>query len=139
MADHAAAPRHANVRSEPRPERLRRRQDFTRVMRIGRRARHPLLQVVARPNGLDVTRIGFAVGRHVGGAVVRNRVKRRLWMIVRDLEWLPGMDIVIVARPGAEAVSYHDLKSVVSERAAKISLLREPDRTHRRTTPGDDA
>lgn len=105
------------------PERLRKRADFTEVMRKGRRARHPLLQLVALRTDSGTTRVGYSVSKQVGGAVIRNRVKRRLRMIVRGLDWIPGVDLVIVARSGADSVSYGELTSIVSQNARKIRLL----------------
>lgn len=106
-----------------RPERLRKRADFTEVMRSGRRARHPLLQLVARGAETGITRVGYSVSKQVGGAVVRNRVKRRLRAIVRELRWLPGSDIVLVARAGIDSVSYGELQSIVTQNARKLRLL----------------
>ena len=106
-----------------RPERLRKRADFTEVMRKGRRARHPLLQLVALSTGSDISRVGYSVSKQVGGAVVRNRVKRRLRAIVRGLDWVSGFDLVIVARPGADSASYGELQSIVTQNARKLRLL----------------
>lgn len=82
----ARAPRRTVGRSEGPTiafESLRKRADFGRVLREGRRARQPDVAFAARPNGLGSTRVGFAVGRRVGGAVTRNRVRRRLRALVR--------------------------------------------------------
>lgn len=116
---------HETLSTQPRgPERLRRRADFAEVMRKGRRARHPLLQLVALRTDADATRIGYAVSRQVGGAVIRNRVKRRLRSIIRDLAWIPGVDIVIVARPGADSATFGELRGILSENARTLRLLR---------------
>ena len=109
--------------SRRRPERLRHRADFSRVMRQGRRARHTLLQLVAFRTGDDLTRIGFSVGKQVGGAVTRNRVKRRLREIVRGQHWRGGYDIVLLARPGAEEVTYEELQDATCANARKLGLL----------------
>jgi ribonuclease P protein component len=50
------------------------------------------------PNGLDITRYGLTVSGRVGNAVVRNRVKRRLREILRQINLPPGWDLVIIAR-----------------------------------------
>ena len=49
------------------------------------------------------TRVGFSVSRRVGGAVVRNRVKRRLREVMRRMlaDIAPGYDLVVTARPDA--------------------------------------
>ena len=55
----------------------------------------------ARLNGLDRCRLGLAIGRRCGGAVVRNRIKRRVREAFRLARgaWSPPMDLVVVASP----------------------------------------
>jgi ribonuclease P protein component len=61
-----------------------------------------------------VPRVAYAVGRRVGGAVVRNRLRRRLRSVVGEVEDLaPGAYLVGVA-PQAVALSYEDLKVQVT-------------------------
>jgi len=54
-------------------------------------------------------RVAFAVGRRVGPAVVRNRVRRRLRAAARELELSAGAYLVAVD-PAAVDVDYHDLR-----------------------------
>lgn len=62
----------------PRQARLTRQAEFQRIYRLGRRLKAPPLRLVAlrRPDGKS--RLGLAVSRKVGGAVVRNRYKRAI-------------------------------------------------------------
>lgn len=88
---------------------LRRRADFGRVLREGRRSRQRTLSIAARPNQLDVVRVGYAVGRRVGGAVVRNRVRRRLRALIRAavpsaLERVDGRATLAAAGAGWDIV-----------------------------------
>lgn len=73
---------------------------FQRVYREGRSWATPLLVMRASPNGLPHGRIGFSTSKRIGGAVMRNRVKRRLREAARAaLPHLPpGWDVVLVAR-----------------------------------------
>ena len=109
----------------PPEHRLRRRQDFATAVRRGRRAGRPLLVVHLSPTttGSDDTnphvtggnapppRAGFVVSKAVGGAVVRNLVKRRLRHLVRErLSQLPPGSLVVVrALPGAGSAEYVEL------------------------------
>jgi ribonuclease P protein component len=61
-------------------------------------------------------RVAFAIGRRVGKAVVRNRVRRRLRHVLAELErssapGLPGGSYLVVARPGADACTSDELRS----------------------------
>ena len=105
------------------PERLRRSQDFATTMRTGRRARHALLTAVARRTHGPTTRLGFAVSRRVGGAVVRNRVKRQLRSIARAYRWHSGWDVVIVAQPLCAEARFDELASAVASTCEKLGVL----------------
>ena len=81
--------------------RLRGRNRFRGIRERGQRWVHPLAVLGGLPNGLDHTRCGFIVGRKLGGAVERNRIRRRLREAVRlsYQHMLPGWDLVWIARP----------------------------------------
>ena len=94
-----------------RRRRLSRSGDFQRVYREGssRANRYLVLYRFPRADddrGEDGPRLGVSVGRKVGGAVQRNRVKRVLreafW--AAEAEFPPGDDYVVVARPEAAAL-----------------------------------
>ena len=92
-----------------RRNRLSRSRDFDAVYRHGRSVstRFLVLYAFAREDGDDEPRLGLAVPKSTGNAVVRNRMKRLLREAWRArLERVPrGRDYVLVARPGlAEAV-----------------------------------
>jgi ribonuclease P protein component len=99
-------------------QRLRRRVEFTETVRAGRRASrgsvvvHLVLQAnePARAEQLPA-RAGFVVSRAVGGAVVRNQVRRRLRHLMRDrLGSLPdGARLVVRALPASAGRSSPDL------------------------------
>jgi ribonuclease P protein component len=81
---------------------LRRRGDFARVTRRGKRHAGAYLTCFVAA-GRRRTRVGVTVGGSVGGAVVRNRLRRRIKSILDrcPLGVPPWRDVVIIARPGA--------------------------------------
>ncbi len=83
----------------------------------------------AVPNAIDAPRLGITVSRKVGGAVVRNRVKRRVREIYRrwsERARLPALDLVVAARPAAATAEFGVLKSEIERLLA--SLLPRPER-----------
>jgi ribonuclease P protein component len=80
---------------------LSRPGDFGRLAEGGIARSHPLLVGRFVRNDLDQTRFGFATGRRLGGAVVRNRVRRRIREVLRVMapSFQPGWDVLIIARP----------------------------------------
>lgn len=76
-------------------------------------------------NSEDAKRLGLAVSKSVGKAVIRNKVKRRLRVIAKDCEsLLPyGCDVVLRAKPTAAESSFDSLHSQIEKLFAKISEL----------------
>jgi len=81
---------------------LRRRSDFARVTRRGRRSAGPYLTCFVA-DGRRRTRVGITISGAIGGAVVRNRLRRRIKAILDryPLDTPPWRDVVLIARPGA--------------------------------------
>jgi ribonuclease P protein component len=88
----------------PSGNRMRRRDEFTSAVRRGDRAGRPRLVVhLQYREAAEPARVGFTVGRPVGDAVTRNKVRRRLRHIVRErLYRLPAGSLLVVrANPKA--------------------------------------
>ena len=105
---------HGGGKRRGRRQRLSRSAEFDRVFREGRSHASRQLIVYAFPNSESDTepRLGVSVGRKVGGAVQRNRVKRLLREAFGSVSGeLPGgHDFVVVARP--EAASFEGEEAV---------------------------
>jgi ribonuclease P protein component len=94
---------------------LRAREDFALISEKGRTRSDRLMVVRFVPNGRDHDRFGISTGRHLGGAVQRNRVRRRVREILRRVpnETGHGWDILVVVRPPAVGASFDDLRSAL--------------------------
>ena len=94
---------------------IRDRETFARLRAEGTRTRKGPVTVTFLAGGaLGPPRVAYSVGRRVGGAVVRNTVRRRLREIVAPLapHLLPGAYLIGVA-PRAATMSFDDLRSTV--------------------------
>jgi ribonuclease P protein component len=106
-----------------RNDRLSRPEEFQRVfshpVKIGSR----LFTLLARPNQLDHARLGLAVSKkNVRKAVARNRIKR----IVREsfrvaYKQLGAIDIVVIARRGADGESRDTLRDILDEQWKQLA------------------
>jgi ribonuclease P protein component len=109
----------------PRSARLLRRAEFDAVYQGGRRRSGRHLLVFYRPNGRAGSRFGTSVKKSLGGAVVRNRIRRRLREILRlhRQEIAPGWDIVIHPRRSVATAPFAALATELLDllRAALVS------------------
>jgi ribonuclease P protein component len=119
----------------PRSVRLLRHADFERVYKQGRRHFSSSITVFylrrtvaalgeakrAAPSGL---RVGFTVGRALGGAVHRNRMKRRLREAVRLSRPTPGPDVDVVINPKKSLLA-NDFAAVVNEVGRAFVVITE--------------
>ena len=110
----------------PKVHRLTEAKDFVSTRREGQAWSDEYIVLVAKANGLDLSRVGYSVGRRVGNAVVRNKTKRRLREVVRRVPIQEGWDFILIARKYASSADYHRLGgSVVSlvRRAGILSVV----------------
>lgn len=126
----------------PPTARLRRSEDFRKVMRKGARAgRRSLVVHAIKPEGLPTTgssqapspesapvRAGFVVSKAVGNSVVRHRVTRRLrHLVAARLGTLPpGATLVVRALPPAATASSAELGADLDGALKRLSLLSNP-------------
>ncbi len=96
------------ARGYPKTARLRRRAEFLAVQRDGRRRHDEHLVVIRRPAAGGCSRLGVTVSARVGNSVVRSRVKRLLREVFRARrgDITPASDIVVIAKPGADTLTY---------------------------------
>ncbi|MGN6327113.1 ribonuclease P protein component [Pseudolysinimonas sp.] len=91
--------------------RVVRPEDFRAAVRRGRRHASREVVVYRLPREGEPLRFGFIISRAVGGAVERNRLRRRLRAVGREVvdAGRSGEDIVVRALPGAAQLSWNEL------------------------------
>src|SRR5215213_8779708 len=99
--------------SFPKARRLTRTSEFARVRNNGEAQRGALLVLgLLKMGSAEPLRSGFITTKRLGGAVVRNRVRRRLREILRRHQHAlsAGVWLVVIARPAAARASYAQLE-----------------------------
>jgi ribonuclease P protein component len=106
---------------------LRRRADFEALGRLGRARTTDLLVLRSLRTDRRESRVGLSTPRTLGGAVERNRVKRRLREAMRRrMERIgPGWDLLVIARPAAATASMADLGEALDVLLRQSEIGRE--------------
>jgi ribonuclease P protein component len=108
--------------------RIRDRATFEALRRDGHRSRRgPITVTFVVAGDAGVPRVAYAVGKTVGGAVVRNRLRRQLRAAVADStgSLVPGAYLVAAGREAA-GLPYEDLKAHVTQALTSASGGRHP-------------
>ncbi|MEV7970344.1 ribonuclease P protein component [Sphaerisporangium sp. NPDC088356] len=125
----------------PSDSRMRRGEEFASAIRGGKRAGRPTLvaHLSTGGNPQDPPLVGFVVSKAVGGAVVRNRVKRRLRHLMRHrLHSLPrGSLLVVRANPQAASARSEHLAAELDVALDRLIGRRVPGRRSDRPAATD--
>lgn len=109
--------------------RLRANADIERLRREGHSLAHPLLVLLVLPNSREISRFGFAVGRRLGKAARRNRIKRRMREAVRQRlarqEVALGWDVLLIARRPIVDASYQQVDEAIGLLLRRAELTNE--------------
>jgi len=114
--------------------RLKRRADFLRVAALRRKWAAPglILQAAPQPDSETAEaeiRVGFTASRKVGNAVKRNRARRRLKALVREMIATsadPGLDLVLIARPATIDRPFDELRRDLRQSLQRTKAARKP-------------
>jgi len=103
---------------------LKKNHEFKRLYSKGKSAASQCAVIYCRRNGRAENRLGITVSAKLGGAVQRNRVRRRLKEIYRlnEEKFLTGYDIVIVARMRSRSAGFSELQSSILSLIKKLGL-----------------
>jgi len=104
---------------------LSRPQDFATLSERGAIKSNPLMTIRFLRTDLDTTRLGLSTGRRLGGAVIRNRVRRRLREVLRVMapSFQPGWDVLIIARPALVEADHEVLVKALRRLLTRSGVL----------------
>ena len=107
---------------------LKRNHEFKRLYNKGKSAASQYAVVYIRRNGSTGNRLGVTVSTKLGGAVQRNRIRRRLKEVYRlnEGKLRYGYDIVIVARMRSKPARFADLEASVLGIFRKLGITAHP-------------
>jgi len=103
---------------------LKKNYEFKRLYNRGKSAASSYAAVYCRRNGSSENRLGVTVSTKLGGAVKRNRIKRRLKEVYRinEEKFFAGYDIVIVARMRSRYSGFQELENSILSLFKKLKL-----------------
>jgi ribonuclease P protein component len=108
---------------------LKKPEDFLRLHRKGSYSNCAQLSIKNLPNGLNTARWGISVGKKLGSAVPRNRIKRRFREIIRRIRLAPGNDIIFIARQGSIKAKFADLQGAVIDLLNAKTLIEQNEKS----------
>lgn len=113
------------MRRMPKSGRLRKNSEFAAVFKRGKSFPGRRVVVCLLENGLGFNRVGVAVSRKLGGAVVRNRLKRVMKEAYRASEagLREGLDLVLIPRSRAKTASFREVKEELLEVFSECGAL----------------
>ena len=112
----------------PKTFRFQRSSEFLRVKTAGR-AYSGRLMTVGVLKGCLASKVGLITSKRVGGAVDRNRVRRRLRELMRltRAQWTPGVCVVVIARHAAVKADFETLHREWLHLARRAGVLAPPE------------
>lgn len=110
-------------------ESLKKNRDFQYVYRNGKSYANRYFIMYVLENHQEMNRLGISVSKKVGNSVVRHhlcRIVREIYRLHEDM-FNSGLNIVVIARPSAKDVSYHDAESALLHLGKLHHILKKED------------
>ena len=101
--------------------------DFTNIINKGRYYKSNYFVIYTLKNELEYYRFGISVGKRIGNAVVRNKVKRQMRMIIDNYKknYQNGMDYIIIIRSNYTNAVFSEIKMSFENTINKINRYKE--------------
>ncbi|MFA5480840.1 MAG: ribonuclease P protein component [Bacilli bacterium] len=101
--------------------RIKKAEDFQRIIHSSRFVKNPLFVIYFQPTNLETARVGISIPKRLGIAVKRNKIKRQIKAILHEaLDVSKPFDYVIVPRAALSTDNYHKSKEALTSLLVKI-------------------
>ena len=98
--------------------------EFSAIMKEKQFYACPAFVIYVRPRALDHARVGISVGKKLGNAVQRNRVKRQVRMMVDEIyDFNEEFDTVLIVRPKYDCENYLNNKKSLERLKKKVKMI----------------
>ena len=104
---------------------LKRNIDFDRIIRNNKAFRYKDYIIYLERTDNEEYHFGLSVGKKVGNAVTRNRVKRQLRSIIDEKNYQKGLNCIIIVKKGILDKSFNDMKVELFEAFNKLHIIKE--------------
>ena len=117
-------------------ESLKKNREFQFVYQNGKSYGNRYLVMYYLENGKIGNRLGISVSKKVGNSVIRHRVVRLIKESYRlnENKFVGGVDMIVIARPGAKEKSFFEIESALLHLARKQKMIRKEDQTCQQET-----
>lgn len=99
--------------------------DFDRIIRNNRSYVYKDYIVYVERNNITEYKFGLSVGKKIGNAVIRNKIKRQLKSIIDKNNYEKGFNCIIIVRKGLLDKSYQEKQKDLEELFKKIKIIKE--------------
>ena len=103
--------------------RVKKSQEFSEIMNYKRYYNSDVMTLYVKPKKEEINRVGLSVGKKIGNAVIRNKVKRQVRMMVQETyTFEENFDTIILIRKKFTEESYDSNKKVLEMLLKKVNI-----------------
>lgn len=103
--------------------RIRKNEEFSEIIKNRNYYSSPVMTIYVKKKKEEVNRVGISVGKKVGNAVVRNKVKRQLRMMIQEIyTFEENFDTIVLVRDKFTQESYDSNKKVLEMLVKKVKI-----------------
>ena len=104
---------------------LKENKDFNKIIKENRGYKYKDFIVYVEKNTNDIYHFGFSVGKKIGTAVTRNKIKRQLRSIIDKNDYQNNFNCIIIVRKSILEKTYQEKEKILLEAFHKLNIIKE--------------